>query len=180
MENNYQQIIVNINKLLSFMHISISQLSTVTGLSVSGIKHMFDSGKFRLENLMKIADALNVPTFILMADELDPERKTSGEHESVTINYQFNETSKFKVLNDGKKLTTMFLMKGNSFGVDESKYQDMEERVQNLELELERKNERIETLKELNQVYKESAETYKQYNENIMKRLFDDTGQGEK
>lgn len=164
----YQQIVVNIRILLKFYGLDINALASISGLSASGIRVMLSDGKFRLENLMKIADALNVPVFILFADEILPERKYTEAGETITLKYQFNDTSMVLTRNDGTKREFVFLEKGNYFGVDEAKYQEMEQKVQDMELMLERKSEKIKSLSEkigliteMNNLQKETIEALK-------------------
>jgi len=161
----------NINKLLIFWDLNVRKLSEKTGLSASGIYKTLKDGIFKLDALIKIAESLNVPLFILIADEISIEKEATGEGYMITINYHFKETSQFQVLNDGKKLTTQFLIKGNYFGVDEAKFKELETKVQTMELAIERKDETIAHLNEKATLYKEQADTLK----NLFQSLLDKT-----
>jgi hypothetical protein len=159
---------------LNFYGLDINKLASLAGLSASGIRVMLSDGKFRLENLIKIADALNVPVFILFADEILPERRYTKVGEAITLKYQFKDTSQISELNDGTKREFTFLEKGNAFGIDEAKYQEMEQKVQDMELEFEKKNEKIKLLEEYNQFLKDTASTYKKQVQNLTALLFND------
>jgi len=168
---SYYQVINNINKLLDFNRLSINDLSRKSGVSLNGLKSMMQTGLFKLESLQKISDVFAVPLFILIADEIAIEKVATGDGFMITITYHFEETSKFQILNDGKKLTTQFLIKGNYFGVDEAKFKELEAKVQTMELAIERKNETIAHLNEKATLYKEQAETLK----NLFQSMLDKT-----
>lgn len=82
----YQHTIVNIFKLLKFWRLTVNDLSRETGISLTGIKKMLDSGAFKLENLEKIATSLKVPVIVLLADEIHIQQEVGkGESPWVTI-----------------------------------------------------------------------------------------------
>jgi len=154
---------------MEFWGLNINDLSKESGVSLTGLKKMMETGLFKIESLERIGNVFYVPVFILIADEIVLEKKATGEGFSITITYHFEETTKFQVLNDGKKLTTQFLIKGNYFGVDEAKFKELEAKVQTLELAIERKDETIAHLNEKANLYKEQSDTLK----NLFQSWFD-------
>ncbi len=180
----YQHVVNNITKLMEFWGLSINDLSKESGVSLTGLKKMMETGLFKLESLEKIANVFNVSTFILIADEVSILKKTVGEGESITVTYKFEDASKVTVLNDGKKLTTLSMMANNNFDYQEDKIQEleqkvfdieeeMESKVQAMELTIERKNEMIEALNTKANLYKEQAEAFKLMNQQIMNTFLD-------
>lgn len=172
---SFKHIVGNIYKLLEFNRISINQLARLSDISLNGLKVMMQNGLFKLESLQKIADVFGVPLFILIADEITIEKTITGEGESVTINYKFDETSKFKVLNDGKKLNTVFVQKDNYFDKQESENQELQQRVAELQDQVDEKNDIISMLNEKVAMYREHVEILQQMNQHLklMSTLFD-------
>lgn len=73
---NSENIVNNISKLLIFWNLTVDNLSEKTGLSVSGIYKSMKDGIFKIEALRKIADALHVPTIVLLADSINTDKLT--------------------------------------------------------------------------------------------------------
>lgn len=167
----YQHVVNNISKLMEFRGLNINELSKESGVSLTGLKKMMETGLFKIESLERIGNVFNVPVFILIADEIVIEKKETGEGYMITITYRFKESQTYQVLNDGKKLTTQFLEKGNSFGIDEAKFREMEVRLQIMGVGIERYEETIAHLNDKVNFYKEQSETLK----NIIQSWFDKT-----
>ncbi len=71
----YQNIVSNINKLMLFNHLTINDLSRLSGISLNGLKTMMDKGQFKIDNLGKIAETLHVPVYVLLALDIQIQRK---------------------------------------------------------------------------------------------------------
>jgi|GEM_PF-4814199 len=119
----YQQVIVNINKLLKFWRLSVNDLARETGVSLTGIKKMLDTGAFKLENLEKIATSLKVPMIVLLADEIHIQQEV-GKGESPWVNIYwsggFVEAEKIKAF-DNECLLNVKYNYEQQFGKDQPK-----------------------------------------------------------
>jgi len=71
MKNNFQQVVDNINTLMMFWRISIKDLADKSGLTVNGLKHMFENGRFKFDSLNKIANVFNIPIVLLLSGKID-------------------------------------------------------------------------------------------------------------
>jgi transcriptional regulator with XRE-family HTH domain len=142
---NYQQIVSNIKKLMDFWGLNLSELAEKSGLTLNGLRHMLTHGKFKYESLFKIAETLQVPVVVLMADELSVQQNIDGrEYSTIIIRWHCNERTGIETNLKGRKalLAVIFSQR--------TKEQNEEDEIEiiNLRTELKEKNDHINELYE--------------------------------
>ncbi len=103
------KVINNIIKLLDTWGLTINDLARETGISLTGIKKMMDSGSFKLENLEKIASALKISMLVLISDNIVIREKmeisdTDGVKNILKILWTGGDEYKVTSLKSGKKI----------------------------------------------------------------------------
>lgn len=116
LHTDFRQIVNNIRKLMNAWDLSLSELSIESGITVNGLKHMLENGKFKIDSLNKIASALMVPTVVLFAKELTIKDETIGvdEHMETTVLWRVDDIN--------QKIQSSLLHKNSGFGGEYSTF----------------------------------------------------------
>ncbi|HQH15039.1 MAG TPA: hypothetical protein PLH40_07510 [Bacteroidales bacterium] len=142
---NYQQIVNNIKKLMDFWGFNLSELANKSGLTLNGLRHMLAHGKFKYESLFKIAETLQVPVVVLMADDLSVQQNIDGrEYNTIIIRWFCNDLTGIKTILKGRKS----LLSVVCYQSEKSQNKDDEIEIINLRTELMEKKEKIKKLEE--------------------------------
>lgn len=143
---SYKQVVSNINKILIWKRLQISDLSEKTGLTVNGIKNMFNTGSFKLDSLNKIASALDVPVFLFFASYLNYHRDIINKKYHYVIEYDMPSFEKEYYDYDFNENGFIITKSKDKIQIakDWSEYENEKEKYKN---SLSEKEELIETLK---------------------------------
>ncbi len=155
MINTFQQVINNIRKLMDFYGYSLVELSKLSGLTLNGLRYMFENGTFRIESLVKLSNTFHVPISVFFADEISiTEQISSSDYRSITIRWQAKDVSAVKTKIKGNDVLL------NIIYAHPEKRQQKEDEVElvNLRIELKEKNDKIEYLEFKNKVLESTAE----------------------
>jgi|JFJP01.1.fsa_nt_gi DNA-binding Xre family transcriptional regulator len=98
---HFSKIVENIHKLMEFWNLDVNKLAEKSGITVNGLKNMFEKGNFKFESLNKIAISLNVPVIILFADWLSTEFVKQEQSFIININGFTNESKRLIVYKNG-------------------------------------------------------------------------------
>jgi DNA-binding Xre family transcriptional regulator len=92
---NYPQVVNNLDKLMKYWNLSISELSEKTGLTVSGLKHMMKHGSFKMDSLEKICSAFHIHPVVLFADAIEFSAFAEGDSGewNIEIRWRINDKS---------------------------------------------------------------------------------------
>jgi len=66
----FSNVVENVEKLMKFRRLGITELSEKSGISEVGLRKMFKTGAFKLESLSKIAQGLEIPMIVLLAKKI--------------------------------------------------------------------------------------------------------------
>jgi hypothetical protein len=183
---DFLTIVDNIRKLLDLWKLSLSDLSVKSGITVNGLKHMFENGRFKFDSLVKIADSLNVPLIVLLADKISITEEISGrDYWYVTIRWTGGiiEGKKTIVRGNDALLNIIFdsiiLTNGDQNKLAEE-YKSLKRQndsdvleMVNLRIELSDKNNRIAFLNEQIEFYKFKAAELEKLTQEANKRTED-------
>jgi len=179
---DFLTIVDNIRKLLDLWKLSLSDLSVKSGITVNGLKHMFDNGRFKFDSLVKIADSLNVPLIVLLADKISITEEISGrDYWYITIRWTGGIIEGKKTIVGGNDallniiFDSIILTNGDQNKLAEE-YKSLKRQndsdvleMVNLRIELSDKNDRIAFLNEQIEFYKFKAATLEKLTQEVNK-----------
>jgi len=183
---DFLTIVDNIRKLLDLWKLSLSDLSVKSGITVNGLKHMFDNGRFKFDSLVKIADSLNVPLIVLLADKISITEEISGrDYWYITIRWTGGIIEGKKTIVGGNDallniiFDSIILTNGDQNKLAEE-YKSLKRQndsdvleMVNLRIELSDKNDRIAFLNEQIEFYKFKAATLEKLTQEVNKSTED-------
>ncbi len=130
---------------MDFWGLNLSELAEKSGLTLNGLRHMLTHGKFKYESLFKIAETLQVPVVVLMADDLSVQQNIDGrEYNTIIIRWYCYERTGIETKLKGRKALLAVVFHQSD------KIQNKEDEIEiiNLRTELFEKGEMIKKLED--------------------------------